>query len=265
MQWALFFSTFWLVFFAELGDKTQLAVMSQSASNAAKWTVFAAGVLALAVSTAIGVVAGDQMRRFVPDQRVIKVAGGLLFLVIGALMVREAWRPRQTASGVSASVSARRTGWIGRFVIRQAAVFERSAALDYEAMARQSENPRERELFRRLASEERWHHSAMCDALRVGAHNDIEVTADLAATLPDLDELTHRAAECGSKGVQRAIQHELAAARFYGTLADRSKLPQLRDTFRALAASEESHARRLLELEGCNGAVASAENVPATQ
>lgn len=93
MNWALFLSTFALIFLAELGDKTQLALMSQSATSADRWTIFCAGVTALTLTTALGVLAGDLIRRFAPDERYIRLAGGVLFLIFGALMVASAFRP----------------------------------------------------------------------------------------------------------------------------------------------------------------------------
>jgi len=92
MNWALFFSTFSLIFLAELGDKTQLALMSQSATSADRWTIFYAGVTALTLTTALGVIAGDLIRRFVPDERYVKLAGGLLFLIFGTLMIASVFR-----------------------------------------------------------------------------------------------------------------------------------------------------------------------------
>lgn len=92
MNGALFFSTFAMIFLAELGDKTQLAVMSQSAANNARWTIFLAGALALTLTTGLGVLAGDLVRRFVPDERYIKIAGGLLFLAFGLSMLWGAFR-----------------------------------------------------------------------------------------------------------------------------------------------------------------------------
>jgi len=92
MNWTLFASTFALIFLAELGDKTQLALMSQSAASADRWTIFWAGVVALVATTALGVLAGGLIRRFVPDERYIRFAGGVLFLVFGALMVTSVFR-----------------------------------------------------------------------------------------------------------------------------------------------------------------------------
>ena len=94
MDIRLFLATFATVFLAELGDKTQLAVMSQSAAAdpAARakflWTVFAAGALALTVSTALGVLFGGLLNRYVPE-RYVKLGAGALFIVMGLLLIRE--------------------------------------------------------------------------------------------------------------------------------------------------------------------------------
>lgn len=247
MNWPLFFSTFALVFLAELGDKTQLAVMSQSASSSSKWTVFAAGALALAASTAIGVLAGDLIRKFVPDERTIKCVGGALFLVFGGLMLREAFLPKAACAEKPAKELAKIEGWIGRFVVQQAAVFEKAAFEDYDALAARSLDPAEKAVFERLAREERWHHEAMLSALCSGADKDIAITAEMAGGLPPVDELMHDAVKA-SKEVEHAIGHERAMAQFYQTLAKQCAIPRLRETFQALAVAEENHAQRLTEL-----------------
>jgi rubrerythrin len=244
----LFGSTFVLIFLAELGDKTQLAVMSQSAASSSKGTVFLAGTLALAASTAIGVLAGDWLRRFVPDERYIKCAGGVLFLVFGALMLREVFLPKARAAAAPVREVSAITGWMGRFVIQQAAVFEQSAYEDYKALAVRSLDPDEKAVFERLALEEQWHHEAMLSAIAAGAsERDIPITPEMAAELPAMDELMHDAVKA-SKEVEHAIEHERAAARFYRTLSEKSTIPRLRETFAALAVAEENHASRLIAL-----------------
>ena len=247
MNWALFFSTFALIFLAELGDKTQLAVMSQSAASSSKWTVFAAGIFALAVSTAVGVLAGDLIRKLVPDERYIKCAGGILFLVFGGLMLREVFLPKAVPEPAPAQDLAGITGWVGKFVIRQAAVFEKTACDDYEALAARALVPDEKAVFQRLAVEEQWHHQAMLSAIVAGAENDILVTPDMAKELPPLEDLMHDAAGA-PKEVEHAIRHERAMAAFYRALARQSQIPRLRETFLALAVTEENHARRLMAL-----------------
>jgi rubrerythrin len=247
VNWPLFFSTFVLIFLAELGDKTQLAVMSQSAASSSKWTIFAAGALALAASTAIGVLAGDVIRRFVPDERYIKCAGGALFLVFGALMLREAFLPRAQEAAVPKREVSAITDWMGRFVIQQAAVFEQTAFEDYTALAARSLDPAEKAVFERLALEERWHHEAMLSAMAAGVERDIPVTPEMAGALPPVDDLMHDAVRA-SQEVEHAIKHERAMVRFYRTLSEKSTIPRLRETFAALAVAEENHAQRLIAL-----------------
>ena len=91
MGWKIFMATFWLVFLAELGDKTQLAVMLQSAVHG-RWIVFVAASLALVLSTLLGVFVGGMISKMV-SERVIHGVGGALFLVFGALMLYSVFKP----------------------------------------------------------------------------------------------------------------------------------------------------------------------------
>lgn len=97
MNWALFWSTFGLVFMAELGDKTQLTVLAQSAATNSPWTVFAAGSAALVAASAVGALAGSVLSRFV-SPRMLNVGGGVLFVVLGVMMV---WRALAGGSGTA--------------------------------------------------------------------------------------------------------------------------------------------------------------------
>ena len=91
MNWKIFVSTFLLIFLAELGDKTQLAVMLQSAVHG-RWVVFLAASFALVLSTLLGVFLGGLISKMV-SERVIHGVGGVLFLVFGALMLYAVFKP----------------------------------------------------------------------------------------------------------------------------------------------------------------------------
>jgi putative Ca2+/H+ antiporter (TMEM165/GDT1 family) len=85
----LMFTTFVSVFIAELGDKTQLATMALSgdaASARARIYVFAGASLALVATSAIGVLAGAALGRFL-SPALVQRAAGVLFLVMGAWML----------------------------------------------------------------------------------------------------------------------------------------------------------------------------------
>jgi putative Ca2+/H+ antiporter (TMEM165/GDT1 family) len=78
-----FSAIFISVFLAEIGDKTQLATMlfaSEGQNN--KWLVFAASATALVLASAIGVLVGAQLERFVKPST-LKLIAGAGFIVIG--------------------------------------------------------------------------------------------------------------------------------------------------------------------------------------
>lgn len=86
--WKLLLATFTSVFVAELGDKTQLATMVLSANasgRGARWAVFAGASLALVATSALGVLAGGVIGRFVSPGALHKIAGAL-FVALGIWM-----------------------------------------------------------------------------------------------------------------------------------------------------------------------------------
>ena len=80
--------TFFLVFIAELGDKTQLAIMLFSAKSNSIMSVFIGSCLALICSSFLGVFAGTYITKHVPPHY-IQNAAGVLFIVMGLLILRE--------------------------------------------------------------------------------------------------------------------------------------------------------------------------------
>jgi putative Ca2+/H+ antiporter (TMEM165/GDT1 family) len=83
----VFLSTFALIFLAELGDKTQLAVAGL-ASTQAPLPVWIGGTLALAFTSALGVLAGQTLLRRLPLQILHRFSAGLFFL----LAIVAGWR-----------------------------------------------------------------------------------------------------------------------------------------------------------------------------
>ena len=85
-EWRAFGATFGLLFVAELGDKTQLAVLSLSSQNSATWAVFAGGALALTLVTGLGVIGGQGLCRLIPQRLLLSVSAAA-FVVMGVLML----------------------------------------------------------------------------------------------------------------------------------------------------------------------------------
>lgn len=84
MSFQLFASTFAAVFLAELGDKTQIATLSLSAGASSRWSVFIGAALALVATSAIAVLAGDLVARWI-SPRVLQRASGVVFIGLGLL------------------------------------------------------------------------------------------------------------------------------------------------------------------------------------
>jgi putative Ca2+/H+ antiporter (TMEM165/GDT1 family) len=86
MDWKLLGSTFLAIFVAELGDKTQLATLSLAAGGGpgARWMVFCGAALALVATTALAVLGGEAVTRYVSPTWLHRIAGAV-FLVLGVL------------------------------------------------------------------------------------------------------------------------------------------------------------------------------------
>lgn len=86
MDWKIFVATFFAVFVAELADKTQLVGIGLASKSGKPFSVWVGSVMAYVVVTAISVFLGAVLGRYLrPD--VIKIAGAVLFIVIGFLML----------------------------------------------------------------------------------------------------------------------------------------------------------------------------------
>ncbi len=86
MDWKILGTTFVTVFLAELGDKTQLATLCFASSNRSFWSVFLGSAGALVLTSLIAVLAGAALARACPP-RYVNIGAGVLFVVIGAIMV----------------------------------------------------------------------------------------------------------------------------------------------------------------------------------
>ena len=87
MDFKLLTMTFWMVFLAELGDKTQLATFCISADcSDTRWTVFIGSAAALVLSSALAVMLGGVLGRLMPEFW-IKLMAGVFFVAVGIWML----------------------------------------------------------------------------------------------------------------------------------------------------------------------------------
>ena len=86
MDWKLLLSTFVSIFVAEIGDKTQLATLSLAAGGKSRLSVFAGSALALCATSAIAVLAGEGITRFISPLWLRQIAGAV-FIAMGLLFL----------------------------------------------------------------------------------------------------------------------------------------------------------------------------------
>ena len=89
MNWQVLGSAFLMIFIAELGDKTQISTFAFAAESKSPLSVFLGAALALVCSSAIGVLLGGLVGRFVPE-RVMKFAAAAVFLGFGGWTLYQA-------------------------------------------------------------------------------------------------------------------------------------------------------------------------------
>jgi len=86
MEWKIFWTAFATLFVAELGDKTQLAVIAMTAKSNAILSVFLGASLALIIVTLLGALAGGILTAYVPVEWIQKIVA-VIFVAVGVLML----------------------------------------------------------------------------------------------------------------------------------------------------------------------------------
>ena len=85
MDWRIFLATFGAVFLAELADKTQLVGLGMSAKSGKPLTVWLGSISAYIIVTAITVLIGAGLGRFIRPE-ILRYCGASLFVIIGILL-----------------------------------------------------------------------------------------------------------------------------------------------------------------------------------
>lgn len=86
MDWKIFFTSFWMIFVTEMGDKTQLTNLSLTAKSKLPIVVFSASILGYASATLLAILLGGVLFKYIP-QHYIQTASGCLFVAIGVLIL----------------------------------------------------------------------------------------------------------------------------------------------------------------------------------
>ena len=83
---ALLASTFVTVFLAELGDKTQLAIVSISGTTSRPGAVFTGSAAALVLASLVGAAAGGSLSSVIPPDA-LQLAASVGFLILGTRLI----------------------------------------------------------------------------------------------------------------------------------------------------------------------------------
>lgn len=241
MDWKIFFGTFGLMFLAELGDKTQLTALAFSAGSKSTWSVFFGASLALVLSTLLAVILGSLLntQTLVPLS-VIKLTAGILFLIFGVLIIREALvKPKEEKQAQAVSVSG--GGLLARTALQSAAAFESASVENYLRAVEGVENDSLKELLNSLMKSEQEHAEKLTSLFDQHAESVVELPE-----VPHRKESFHPIDKSEQDIVEKLRQNELISAKFYEELAKASTIPSLKHVFFALAAEERGHAESLL-------------------
>lgn len=235
MDWKLFFSTFLMIFLAELGDKTQLTAMARSVAG--KWTVFFAASAALVLSTLVAVLVGSVLSRVVPEVY-IRVAAAVVFLLFGGMILYDVAVGGRKVEPVPVEQT-----FLTHAVLELAATFERQAAVDYRRHAEAEPDPVRKALYQRLAEEEEAHLAHVREPGIAPAHLETSLSAK---TVPP--ETVHQQAVPDAERdavLAEAVRHEEALANLYAEMARVTHIPGLGSLFATLAEGERAHAESL--------------------
>ena len=101
-MFALLASTFVTVFLAELGDKTQLAIVSISGTSSRPGAVFAGSAVAMVLASLVGAAAGGSLSSVIPTDA-LQLAASVGFLVIGTRLILSSSKPIEETDNADAA------------------------------------------------------------------------------------------------------------------------------------------------------------------
>lgn len=257
MDWKTLLLSFSIVFLAELGDKTQLTALTlTTARGGGTWSVFIGASVALVCTTAIAVLCGSFLTRFLPE-RYLHLGSAVLFIIIGvALLANMAWRNGAARAagepgGADAAGTPAAAGSIGlkpsllkALIVRQVTAYERDLVADIDRQLRSMPTGPEQDLLRQLAAAHRQHGQDIA-AMADNPGDDGPGAVHAGEVQGILGKLQACRCHDEHQPIQNIIRRQEAAAEFYVALAQIVDRHEVRDLLRRLAAHELRLAEKL--------------------
>ncbi|MDD4539331.1 MAG: TMEM165/GDT1 family protein [Lentisphaeria bacterium] len=260
MDWKTLLLSFSIVFLAELGDKTQLTALTLTTSRGGgTWAVFIGASMALVTTTALAVLCGSFLSRYLPE-KYLHLGSALLFIVMGvALLVGMVWKSGAKAAGTAepapasaaavvsqTSVAARRPSFREGLLIRQLAAFERRLVADIDKQIARMPDCDCRKALVTMSAAHRGHGQAIV-AMRDQARQE-EPSSVRAGEISGMVDKLCQCTEEIHEPIEAIIRKQEAAAEFYVAMAQLVSQHSLRDELRRLAGEELRMAEQLCTL-----------------
>ncbi|HBE01684.1 MAG: hypothetical protein A2096_13400 [Spirochaetes bacterium GWF1_41_5] len=236
MHIKIILSTFFTIFFAELGDKTQLAALAAAAGSKSQFSVFIGAATALVLSTLLAVALGSFLPKVFP-LHYIKAVAGLLFIIFGIIYIKDAFSPP------AVKVSASGTGIFLKPLLFAARGYEELQEQKYRKLAETAGDQKMKNFLLALADEEKSHIRHLHE-IETCSNESICINSDCLSSVPELPGT--RAAAERKKILDQAAREEKKLSDFYSELAHQASLPAVKTIFFHLAEEELSHYKKLL-------------------
>lgn len=258
MDWKTLLLSFSIVFLAELGDKTQLTALTLTTSRGGStWAVFLGASAALVCTTALAVLCGNFLSRFLPE-KYLHLGSALLFIFMGvALLVGMVWKSGAKSPAVETapvgsekaplqSSSFRRPSFREGLLIRQLATFERRLVADIDEHIARLPDCDCRHALVKMAAAHR-NHGLEISAMREQARQE-EPSRDQASKISGMVTKLCQCTKGVNEPIETIIRRQEAAAEFYVAMAQLVSQHELRDRLRHLAGDELRMAEQLCSL-----------------
>lgn len=246
MNWKLFFSTFIIIFLAELGDKTQLAVMAASASNKTTLTVFLGAAFALVLSTFIAVVVGAILPKFLPE-KVLKIVAGIAFLIFGLLYLKEALLTKEKPE-TPVSITLPAKGILRDSLIKSALYFEEQEISGYIKTLACIGEGTVKNMLGDLIEEEKAHIKKLRACINSTIKSAEEIVLDMVEfSCPSRYTITDNDKEPVDI-LDKLVKREEMMARFYSDVSRKALIKDVKQVFAYLAEEEKTHVEKLKQV-----------------